>query len=1639
MAVQSVRQLQPDGPQEGFISFLNSLPEKPATTVRFFDRGEYYTLHGADAIFAAKEIFKTTSVTKTLGAGQRTTESLSLSRNNFEAFTRELLLVKQYRIEVYQNQSTSKSNDWILISKASPGNITQFEELLFGNTEQTISTGILGVKIGTENDQRLMSNEDNFHQYYMSTFDLSLYMRLDGTAVQALHLLPSTEAQPTSVKAGSAPRTLLALLNKCRTAAGQRLLAQWIKQPLLDKKKIEERLDLVETFVADSQLRQTLSEEYLKRIPDMQRLGKKFLQKNAGLQDCFRVYQAILKLPALVEVLEQHDGKHLSVLKAIFTEPLRASVLDFEKFKEMVLSTVDLALAEQGEYLVKADFDDELLEFRERMQELEASMNKLLLKVAHDLDLEAQKTLKLENNNQFGYFFRVTLKEEKTIRNNRNYSVIDSTKAGARFRNSALTELNEEYLQVHKKYEEQQKSVVDEILVIAAGYSDPLRSLNDILARLDVFVALATAAVNAPLPYVRPCLLEKGSGKTVLKELRHPCLELQENISFIPNDAEFDKSGASFHIITGPNMGGKSTYLRSVGLAVLMAQLGSFVPCSEATVSLVDSILARVGAGDCQVKGVSTFMAEMLDTSYILRVKIAIRKSSALTTNNSLTLLYRVRPGICDQSFGLHVAELVQFPEKVLQEARQKAAELEDFQAGGLYPWLAVSQELGSEEPANKKAKLDAEEEESRVNEFLREAKTLVQTAQSDEELVKAACCLECFVLGKHTFFAENKKSSRSKNSLSRLGILAEISNLQKEVFAPTDERLVGVVHVTKANKKKKTSFLCVAISHDKNSCATLCQVKKTDKNVYKKQKSWALPELKAVDGKNPGKDTLEFDLHLDKIYKWEASNAQERLLFFAVLWKLCQKYLPKQTPVFRNVPQNVLNEATQSLNADSKDGGSFDAIIPEEEYQALTEKEEHDLERLLCRTESAITNAEAFTGYLAKELSVLDGANIHSLMGSEDQVMQLLELINAAELEAAKIETRLVTYENILQQARVAKSSVGEKNISLETANNNNRKLLTELNNLVTQLDMPHQHQMALIDADLTNPVGLQNATAAAQALQRVMNAELSPGLERLTAVQDQKKRFEKWRAKFSASLARHLNNLFIHLGNDVGDTTSQSSRNSNLSIPKHAHLHTDLAPYTELMHWLKALDRHTYDELIKVYTSSLSKLYERDIRTFFEEARLKALTIKEKKVRGSDSGSENGSSGGSSSAVKRGQGTPNVGTNVQPAQQCLLGLEPELWVSDLESGDRKRLDELLECVLTELEPICLTEQEFCVTFFQLETLTNEGPVMTAKTPEKLANEEMRKIMSKLFSVLEPELLAFIATYERVDCYYSLYVLVRLGQHVMSAQDTGSFLSMAFGSALVQVKRTFDRFMQAQLKSIQESKPPRKNRCGILSFVANFAEFANTAEDIFKGSDRRVDLDKWYVRLVREMFEVIPRLANEHSKTPPEVIKMENYHRLHAMFSELKIAVLEGERKEAKQKYSEALNAYVVQYFGRPLERLNHFFDGVQAKVAQGVKESEVGYQVMFSKQELRKVISMYPGKEVKKGLDALYKKVEKHLSEESTLLQVVWREMQDLFICQYKALEDMIERCYPGALISLDFSINDILSFFSEIAISH
>uniref|UniRef100_A0A8C4YMY0 Exocyst complex component 1 n=1 Tax=Gopherus evgoodei TaxID=1825980 RepID=A0A8C4YMY0_9SAUR len=813
-------------------------------------------------------------------------------------------------------------------------------------------------------------------------------------------------------------------------------------------------------------------------------------------------------------------------------------------------------------------------------------------------------------------------------------------------------------------------------------------------------------------------------------------------------------------------------------------------------------------------------------------------------------------------------------------------------------------------------------------------------------------------------------------------------------------------------------------------------------------------------------KKILNLTCILDKVYKWVASSTAEKNTFISCIWKLNQRYLRKKID-FVNVSAQLLEESVPSGENQSVAGGDEEAV---DEYQELNAREEQDIEIMMEGCEYAISNAEAFAEKLSRELQVLDGANIQSIMASEKQVNILMTLLDEALKEVDQIELKLSSYEEMLQSVKEQMDQISESNHLIHLSNTNNVKLLSEIEFLVNHMDLAKGHIKALHEGDLASSRGIEACTNAADALLQCMNVALRPGHDMLYAVKQQQQRFSDLREQFARRLASHLNNVFVQQfaqtllqlynrsyylsvsGHDQSSTLAQHS--IELTLPNHHPFHRDLLRYAKLMEWLKSTEYGKYEGLTKNYMDYLSRLYEREIKDFFEVAKIKMTgTTKEGKKFGlhGSSGKLTGSTSSLNKLSVQGSG------NRRSQSSSLLDMG-NMSASDLDVADRTKFDKIFEQVLSELEPLCLAEQDFISKFFKLQqhqsmgTTTNEAEEMDGGTlsrshnsgvPQAISSEKdmIRQMMIKIFRCIEPELNNLIALGDKIDSFNSLYMLVKMSHHVWTAQnvDPASFLSTTLGNVLVTVKRNFDKCISNQIKQMEEVKISKKSKVGILTFVAEFEEFAALAESIFKNAERRGDLDKAYIKLIRSVFINVEKVANESQKTPRDVVMMENFHRIFATLSRLKISCLEAEKKEAKQKYTDHLQSYVIYSLGQPLEKLNHFFEGVEARVAQGIREEEVSYQLAFNKQELRKVIKEYPGKEVKKGLDNLYKKVDKHLCEEENLLQVVWHSMQDEFIRQYKHFEGLIARCYPGSGVTMEFTIQDILDYCSSIAQSH
>jgi DNA mismatch repair protein MSH2 len=908
----------------GFIRQFRQLPNKDdTTTIRLFDRGDWYSAHGPDADFIARTVYKTTAVIRHLGKSDNALPSVTMTMTAFRNFLREALFKLGKRVEIWENNG---KGSWALGRQASPGNLQSVEDELgagSGDASQAAPI-ILAVKVTSKAEMRtvgvcfadasvrelgisefldndlysnfeslliqlgvkeclmtmdgqkkdpelaklrniaencgialserpvadfgtkdieqdlvrllkddkatgtlahtdlklamgsaaalvkyigVMSEPSNYGQYQLYQHDLSQFMKLDAAALRALNLMPGP-------RDGSRTMSLFGLLNHCKTPVGGRLLAQWLKQPLMSLQEIENRQQLVEAFVMDTELRQSIQEEHLRSIPDLYRLAKRFQRKLANLEDVVRAYQVVIRLPGFIGTLEGViDEQYQGPLEAEYTSKLRGFSGSLAKLAEMVETTVDLDALDRHEFIIKPEFDDSLRTIRKKLDKIRRDMNHEHSRAGDDLNQEVDKKLFLENHRTHGWCFRLTRNEASCIRNKKSYLEISTQKNGVYFTTNTLQALRRDHDQLSTSYNRTQSSLVTEVVSVAASYTPVLESLAATLAHLDVIVSFAHVSVHAPSAYVRPKMYARGTGDTILKEARHPCMECQDDISFITNDVELRRDSSRFLIITGPNMGGKSTYIRTIGTIALLAQVGCFVPCTEASLTIFDCILARVGASDSQLKGVSTFMAEMLETANILKsatrdsliiidelgrgtstydgfglawaiseeivkgigafgcfathfheltaladqypnaVKnlhvvafVGGRESNEAKTGDDsgkgkkreVTLLYRVEPGISDQSFGIYVAELVRFPEKVVNMARRKAEELEDFSTGHDVQMEDYSREEVEEGSALLKAMLKKWKAQVEAGEMTKDEKmqAMRDLVESDEKLM---------------------------------------------------------------------------------------------------------------------------------------------------------------------------------------------------------------------------------------------------------------------------------------------------------------------------------------------------------------------------------------------------------------------------------------------------------------------------------------------------------------------------------------------------------------------------------------------------------------------------------------------------------------------------------------------------------------------------------------------------------------------------------------------------------------------------------------------------------------------------------------------------------------------------------------
>ena len=538
--------------------------------------------------------------------------------------------------------------------------------------------------------------------------DEHAYMNMDYSTLTNLELIHPMRTQSKSI-------TLWSFLDQCSSAMGSRLLKKWVERPLVDEDLIHHRLDQVEIIMKNYELRME-AKEALSQIYDLERCIARIAYGSANAIDCTRLRKTLEQVPVLIELFQKY--------------PEFAALCDLddcselcEKLKAALVENPPVSLKDGG--LFNEGYDTVLDELRTLSRQ---GKDWILAQEQIEKERTGIKTLKIGYNRVFGYYIEVSKGQVPLIKDEYGYIRKQTLVNNERYITQELKEKEDAILHAQEKSLRMEYELFQKLIQDMQQYLPALHKIAHVLSYLDCICALA--CVSCEGGYVRPKFSDDVFD---LKEGRHPILAASKKTRYISNSCFMDKKN-SILIITGPNMGGKSTYMRQVALIVIMAQIGCFVPADSLVMPIFDKVFTRIGASDDILSGQSTFMVEMNEANYALShaterslilfdeigrgtstydgmsiaqamieyIAVCIRAKTLFSThyheltsleqdldnvknvnvqvkekNGEVTFMYRIVDGKASQSYGVNVARLANLPESVLERAKDLLAQYE--------------------------------------------------------------------------------------------------------------------------------------------------------------------------------------------------------------------------------------------------------------------------------------------------------------------------------------------------------------------------------------------------------------------------------------------------------------------------------------------------------------------------------------------------------------------------------------------------------------------------------------------------------------------------------------------------------------------------------------------------------------------------------------------------------------------------------------------------------------------------------------------------------------------------------------------------------------------------------------------------
>ena len=550
----------------------------------------------------------------------------------------------------------------------------------------------------------LLSYITDMEKQVLSHFEKVIIKNKDDYLKMDIHTKRNLELLET-LRLKERQYSLIWLLDKTKTAMGSRMLRTYIENPLINIDEINKRYDIVETLLNEFILKSDL-DKYLDEVYDLERLSGRIAFGNANARDLLQLKSSIKVLPEIRKILNSIGYKDIEELNELY-ELLEASIYE------------EPPIGLKEGYLIKEGYNteiDELKELRKGGKDFVAKFEN------EERERTGIKTLKVGYNRVFGYYIEVSKGQVKDIKEEYGYERRQTLANAERYISPILKEKEALILNAEEKIIELEYNTFVAIRDEVKKYIPRLQTIAKVISEIDVLSSFAKVAEDNN--YIRPILT--NDNVIHIKDNRHPVVEKVLTVPFVSNDIDMDEN-TNILLITGPNMAGKSTYMRELAITIIMAQIGCFVPASEATMKVFDAIYTRIGASDDLVSGESTFMVEMSEANHAitnatsnslvifdelgrgtatydgmslayaiieyihnigckvlfsthyheltdLESKLKHLKNihvSAYEENGNITFLHKIKDGAIDKSYGIHVAKLANLPDEVIKKAEE--------------------------------------------------------------------------------------------------------------------------------------------------------------------------------------------------------------------------------------------------------------------------------------------------------------------------------------------------------------------------------------------------------------------------------------------------------------------------------------------------------------------------------------------------------------------------------------------------------------------------------------------------------------------------------------------------------------------------------------------------------------------------------------------------------------------------------------------------------------------------------------------------------------------------------------------------------------------------------------------------------